>query len=103
MNTFLLNRERYADIEEELRYRNVSFALFSSLYTSRSIYDITRTKWLQVEMFGFYDVVIDFILLDAFEDLSRPPSAVLAVARNSFISDSFKESVSCIYEKNSSV
>uniref|UniRef100_A0A8R1XTS4 Mitoguardin n=1 Tax=Onchocerca volvulus TaxID=6282 RepID=A0A8R1XTS4_ONCVO len=41
---------------------------------------------------GFWDVVLDYILIDAFEDLSRPPSAVLAVTRNMFLNQSMKES-----------
>lgn len=41
----------------------------------------------------FYDVVLDYILLDAFEDLAAPPSSVLAVVRNRWLSDGFKESV----------
>uniref|UniRef100_A0A915PK84 Uncharacterized protein n=1 Tax=Setaria digitata TaxID=48799 RepID=A0A915PK84_9BILA len=41
---------------------------------------------------GFWDVVLDYILIDAFEDLSRPPSAVLAVTRNVFLNQSMKES-----------
>ncbi|EFO24423.2 hypothetical protein LOAG_04059 [Loa loa] len=41
---------------------------------------------------GFWDVVLDYILIDAFEDLSRPPSAVLAVTRNVFLSQAMKES-----------
>ncbi|VDP20540.1 unnamed protein product [Onchocerca flexuosa] len=41
---------------------------------------------------GFWDVVLDYILIDAFEDLSRPPSAVLAVTRNMFLNQTMKES-----------
>ncbi|MCP9256813.1 Protein FAM73B [Dirofilaria immitis] len=41
---------------------------------------------------GFWDVVLDYILIDAFEDLSRPPSAVLAVTRNMFLNQAMKES-----------
>ncbi|XP_010625749.1 mitoguardin 2 [Fukomys damarensis] len=40
---------------------------------------------------GFFDIVLDFILMDAFEDLENPPSSVLAVLRNRWLSDSFKE------------
>ncbi|XP_075416780.1 mitoguardin 2 isoform X2 [Tenrec ecaudatus] len=40
---------------------------------------------------GFFDIVLDFILMDAFEDLESPPSSVLAVLRNRWLSDSFKE------------
>lgn len=42
---------------------------------------------------SFYDIVLDFILMDAFEDLENPPSSVLAVLRNRWLSDSFKETV----------
>ncbi|KAF2359483.1 Mitoguardin, partial [Trinorchestia longiramus] len=40
----------------------------------------------------FYDVVLDFILLDAFEDLEKPPSSVTAVVQNRWLSNGFKES-----------
>ncbi|XP_074187268.1 mitoguardin 2 isoform X2 [Rhinolophus sinicus] len=40
---------------------------------------------------SFFDIVLDFILMDAFEDLESPPSSVLAVLRNRWLSDSFKE------------
>lgn len=39
----------------------------------------------------FYDIVLDFILLDAFDDLEDPPSAILAAINNRWISQSFKE------------
>ncbi|KAI8428127.1 hypothetical protein MSG28_002387 [Choristoneura fumiferana] len=45
-----------------------------------------------VKVLSFYDVVLDYILLDAFEDLAAPPSSVLAVVRNRWLSDGFKES-----------
>lgn len=40
---------------------------------------------------NFFDIVLDFILMDAFEDLECPPSSVVAVLRNRWLSDSFKE------------
>ncbi|XP_006892534.1 PREDICTED: protein FAM73B [Elephantulus edwardii] len=40
---------------------------------------------------SFFDIVLDFILMDAFEDLENPPSSVLAILRNRWLSDSFKE------------
>ena len=42
---------------------------------------------------SFFDIVLDFILMDAFEDPENPPSSVLAVLRNRWLSDSFKETV----------
>lgn len=48
---------------------------------------------LQVVCMSFFDIVLDFILMDAFEDLESPPASVLAVLRNRWLSDSFKETV----------
>lgn len=42
----------------------------------------------------FYDVVIEFILFDAFDDLENPPSSVTAVVQNRWLSNGFKETVS---------
>ncbi|KAM4663879.1 mitoguardin 2 [Discoglossus pictus] len=40
---------------------------------------------------NFFDIALDFILMDAFEDLENPPISVIAVLRNRWLSDSFKE------------
>ncbi|TSK72032.1 Mitoguardin 2 [Bagarius yarrelli] len=45
----------------------------------------------QVVCMNFFDIVLDFILMDAFEDLENPPTSVVAVLRNRWLSDSFKE------------
>ncbi|XP_060516605.1 mitoguardin [Cylas formicarius] len=44
-----------------------------------------------VKALTFYDVVLDYILMDAFEDLDSPPSSVMAVIQNRWLSNSFKE------------
>lgn len=44
-----------------------------------------------VGVINFYDVCLDFILIDAFEDLEQPPSAIVAVIQNRWLSQSFKE------------
>lgn len=46
-----------------------------------------------VKCMNFYDVFIDFILLDAFEDVEKPPSSVRAILQNRWISASFRETV----------
>ncbi|KAL4617415.1 mitoguardin-2 isoform X1 [Arapaima gigas] len=46
---------------------------------------------VKVVCMNFFDIVLDFILMDAFEDLESPPSSVVAVLRNRWLSDSFKE------------
>ena len=48
---------------------------------------------LQVKVLSFYDVVIDFILLDSFDDLENPPKSVVSVVNNRWLSNGFKESV----------
>jgi hypothetical protein len=44
-----------------------------------------------VTVVNFYDVCLDFILIDAFEDLEDPPGAIVAVIQNRWLSQSFKE------------
>lgn len=47
-----------------------------------------------VKCINFYDVLIDFILLDAFEEVEKPPSSIKAILQNRWISASFRETVS---------
>ncbi|XP_043578605.1 mitoguardin isoform X2 [Bombus pyrosoma] len=44
-----------------------------------------------VKCINFYDVLIDFILLDAFEEIEKPPSSIKAILQNRWISASFRE------------
>ncbi|XP_058461846.1 mitoguardin [Malaya genurostris] len=66
MLEFLQNMDNWPDIERELESRNV-------------------------KAMTFYDVVLDFIILDAFRDIDSPPNSVLAVTNNRFLSNGFKE------------
>ena len=43
---------------------------------------------------NFYDIVIDFLMFDAFDDLDNPPSSVTTVIQNRWLSNGFKETVS---------
>ncbi|KAF8384768.1 hypothetical protein PRIPAC_73910 [Pristionchus pacificus] len=45
-----------------------------------------------VVVVSFWDVLLDFMLLDAFDDLKNPPSAIFSVTRNYFLSQSMKYS-----------
>lgn len=47
-----------------------------------------------VKAMTFYDICIDFIILDSFKDLDAPPASVIAVVQNRFLSNGFKETVS---------
>ena len=44
-----------------------------------------------VKCTNFYDVALDYILIDSFEDLESPPSSVIAVMNNRWLSNGFKE------------
>lgn len=46
-----------------------------------------------VKKMTFYDIVMDYILMDAFEDLESPPASVIAVIQNRWLSKGFKETV----------
>ncbi|CAH1787678.1 unnamed protein product [Owenia fusiformis] len=51
----------------------------------------TELKGRGVLTYTFYDIVLDFILLDAFDDLENPPSSVTTVVQNRWLSNGFKE------------
>lgn len=73
---------------------------FFVAYDEMMDYVFKSTNWPQMEeelkgrgvkSFTFYDVVLDFILMDAFDDLSNPPSSVITVVQNRWLSNGFKE------------
>ncbi|GAB1597771.1 mitoguardin-like [Argonauta hians] len=66
MIEFINNRNNLPQMEEELRDKGV-------------------------KKFTFYDVFLDFIMLDAFDDLANPPKSVVAVVQNNWLSNGFKE------------
>lgn len=79
---------------------NKSPKAFLESYEDMLLYTQREETWpvTQMELDGrgvvcmnFFDIVLDFILMDAFEDLESPPSSVVAVLRNRWLSDSFKE------------
>lgn len=55
----------------------------------KNIRDELATR--DVKTINFYDIALDFILLDAFEDLESPPSAITSVIQNRWLSESFKK------------
>lgn len=46
----------------------------------------------KVDAINIWDVLFDFVLLDSFDDLKKPPSAISALFKNPFFSRSLKES-----------
>lgn len=71
MLDFLQDPSNWTAIEKELEQRNV-------------------------KAMTFYDIALDFIILDAFKDLDDPPASVTAVVNNRFLSNGFKETVSAL-------
>ena len=63
---------------------------------------MSRTLPLQVKHLNFYDIVLDFILMDSFEDLENPPISIQNVINNRWLNSSFKETVSQISSGNES-
>lgn len=45
---------------------------------------------------NIYDVALDFLLLDAFDDLADPPQALSSALQNSWFSEWMKQSVSSV-------
>ncbi|KAL7853297.1 hypothetical protein AOLI_G00201410 [Acnodon oligacanthus] len=79
---------------------NKSPKAFLESYQDMLLYTQREETWPTTKMelegrgvvcMNFFDIVLDFILMDAFEDLESPPTSVVAVLRNRWLSDSFKE------------
>ena len=58
-----------------------------------SIHSFLRTHSGQVGAMNVYDIALDFVLLDAFDDLENPPSAFVSVLKNTWITNGMKKSV----------
>uniref|UniRef100_A0A1B0FKA4 Mitoguardin n=1 Tax=Glossina morsitans morsitans TaxID=37546 RepID=A0A1B0FKA4_GLOMM len=66
MINYIQDSNNWDDIQKELEQRNV-------------------------KVMTFYDICLDFIILDSFRDLDAPPASVIAVVQNRFLSNGFKE------------
>lgn len=73
---------------DEAYERLLAFVLSQKCQPNSTISDELAFKGVKVV--NFYDVVIDLMLLDAFELLSNPPSSILTVTRHRWLSDNFK-------------
>lgn len=45
----------------------------------------------KIPIVSFYDLVLDYMILESFDDLENPPSAVTSVASNRWLSSGFRE------------
>lgn len=65
MIAFISDEANFATVNEELASRNIP-------------------------ILSFYDLVLDYIILDSFEDLENPPPAIVSVANQRWFGDTFK-------------
>lgn len=96
MISFLEEAEHWEDTEMELAARGVCFTALTlrlPVPQERSSTLIFDSHAHQVRHLNFYDIVLDFILMDSFEDLENPPFSIQNVINNRWLNSSFKETV----------
>ncbi|XP_076828409.1 mitoguardin 1 isoform X2 [Brachyhypopomus gauderio] len=77
------NPKRFEEAFEEM----ISFLEFSDHWENTEAELATRG----VKHINFYDIVLDFVLMDSFEDLENPPISIQNVVNNRWLNSSFKE------------
>lgn len=77
------NPKRFEEVFEEM----ISFLEHTEHWENTEVELETRG----VKHLNFYDIVLDFILMDSFEDLENPPVSIQNVVNNRWLNSSFKE------------
>lgn len=74
-----------------------NFINYSS--TTDPIEQLSEVKHRKVQMYNFFDIVLDYIILDAFSDLSDPPQSIKTVMNNRWLGERFKETslTTCVW------
>ncbi|XP_067385420.1 mitoguardin 1 isoform X2 [Channa argus] len=75
--------KRFEEVYEEM----MSFLEHTEHWENTEVELATRG----VKHLTFYDIVLDFILIDSFEDLENPPISIQNVINNRWLNSSFKE------------
>lgn len=75
--------KRFEEVFEEM----ISFLEDTEHWENTEVELATRG----VKHLNFYDIVLDFILMDSFEDLENPPISIQNVINNRWLNSSFKE------------
>ncbi|XP_053186157.1 mitoguardin 1 [Scomber japonicus] len=75
--------KRFEEVFEEM----LSFLEHTEHWENTEVELATRG----VKHLNFYDIVLDFILMDSFEDLENPPISIQNVINNRWLNSSFKE------------
>ncbi|XP_070831121.1 mitoguardin 1 [Chaetodon trifascialis] len=77
------NPNRFEEVFEEM----ISFLEHTEHWENTEVELATRG----VKHLNFYDIVLDYILMDSFEDLENPPISIQNVINNRWLNSSFKE------------
>ncbi|XP_078264212.1 mitoguardin 1 [Rhinoraja longicauda] len=77
------NPKRFAEVFEEM--------MFFLQQTDHWETTQRELAYRGVKHMNFYDVVLDFILMDSFDDLENPPSSIQNIVNNRWLNNSFKE------------
>uniref|UniRef100_A0A8C5FM09 Mitoguardin 1 n=1 Tax=Gadus morhua TaxID=8049 RepID=A0A8C5FM09_GADMO len=75
--------KRFEEVFEEM----ISFLEHAEHWENTEVELATRG----IKHLNFYDIVLDFILMDSFEDLENPPVSIQNVVNNRWLNSSFKE------------
>ncbi|KAG7456693.1 hypothetical protein MATL_G00238600 [Megalops atlanticus] len=77
------NPKRFEEVFEEM----MNFLEHTDHWENTELELATRG----VKHLNFYDIVLDFILMDSFEDLENPPISIQNVVNNRWLNSAFKE------------
>ncbi|XP_075471868.1 mitoguardin 1 isoform X2 [Ascaphus truei] len=77
------NPKRFEDVYDDMMY----FLEQPEIWNNTEMELFSRG----VKKMNFYDIVLDFILMDSFEDLENPPLSIQNVVKNRWLNSSFKE------------
>ena len=72
----------------------IAFDNIMTFVAEQDNWEIMREELMErrVVEITFYDVVLDFTLLDAFDDLDNLPGTIVSVLQNRWLTDGMKES-----------
>ncbi|KAM9322794.1 mitoguardin 1 [Pholidichthys leucotaenia] len=87
LSSIIIKAQKSPKRFEELFEEMISFLEHTEHWENTEVELATRG----VKHLNFYDIVLDFILMDSFEDLENPPISIQNVINNRWLNISFKE------------
>ncbi|XP_070700821.1 mitoguardin 1 [Pempheris klunzingeri] len=87
LSSIIIKAQKSPTRFEEMFEEMISFLEHTEHWENTEVELATRG----VKHLNFYDIVLDFILMDSFEDLENPPISIQNVINNRWLNSSFKE------------